>query len=178
MRFNFARGSGSEYGSALSVPSYRAAQPLLLSELRRARRYEYPLSVAILSAQPASRLVQSSNGTSRNGTRPEISPATYGLLGGFLRNTLRESDILAGLPESLAYASFLPGVGREGAEMAVDRFREGFLDCGQHFLRAGVATFPDDGLTIEDLVQCAIEAWRSELPSGAALSLTTRVSNG
>jgi hypothetical protein len=141
---------------AFPVPAYREVQPLLVIELRRARRYDRALSVALLSLEAPAR--------ARGGAAPPaplagLAPAVYGLLGSYLRNALRETDILTAAPESLAFAVFLPETDRGGAERALERFRAGFLVAAGYPLRGGVAAFPGDGLTIEDVLDRACEAW-------------------
>lgn len=151
----------------LDVPAYREAQPQLVLELRRARRYEHPLAVAVLSLEGCP-----PNGRSRAHARTltDAMPALYGLLGSFLRNSVRETDILTAAPEALAFATFLPNTDGDGAARAIQRFGAGFLDCAGHGLRGGVSAFPGDGLTIEDLLDRACDAWRGEaVPAAAAL---------
>jgi len=160
MRFSPVSTSRNGYADAFSVPTYREVQAQLVVELRRARRYEYPLGVAAISLlTPARARGERANG-SAPGSQHEVTPAVYGLLGAYLRNMLRETDILTGVPESLAFATFLPGVDRQGAGKALDRFRDGFRECAGFDLRGGVAAFPDDGLTIEDVLDRACDAWR------------------
>lgn len=151
MRLSFLSTSHGGPGDAHHVPTYREMQAPLVAELRRARRYEYPLSVVTLGPFP---MHGGAGGDAPHG------PALYGLLGDYLRNTLRESDVLAGLPEHLGYALVLPGVPGEGAGLALHRVQAGFVDCAGVELRGGVAVFPADGLTLDDLLDCACAAWR------------------
>jgi hypothetical protein len=178
MRFSPVSTSRSSYGEAFNVPTYREVQAQLVVELRRARRYEYPLGVAALSLQPPLRARGERASGSAPGSLHEVTPAVYGLLGAYLRNLLRETDILTGVPESLAYATFLPGVDREGAGKALERFRDGFRECSGFDLRGGVAAFPDDGLTIEDVLDRACDAWRQARRRDSADLPEARYSRG
>jgi hypothetical protein len=177
MRFSLLSASRSRYSDAFQVPTYRELQPQLVVELRRARRYEHPLGVVILGLHAPTRDPARSNGHAP-GSRMETSPAAYGLLGAYLRNTLRETDILTGVPESLAFAAFLPGIDRQGAEQALCRLREGFQGCAGFDLSGGGAAFPADGLTIEDVIESACAAWRDATQRDLAPLLETGYTHG
>jgi hypothetical protein len=172
----------SRYGDAFTVPTYRTMQPQLVLELRRARRYEHPMGVVMLSLPIADRTRTEPAAGAATSSPVDTALAVYGLLGAFLRNTLRETDILTGVPESLAFATFLPGVDRQGAGRALDRFHAAFLDFTGYDLRAGAAAFPDDGLTIEDVLDRACEHWRQacrrDLPPVVTPTRTVRYSHG
>jgi hypothetical protein len=178
MRFPPVPTSRNSYGAAFNVPTYRAVQSQLVVELRRARRYEHPLGVEMLSLQIPVAVRGMKEGRVVASSPLEVTPAAYGLLGAYLRNTLRETDILTGMPESLAFATFLPGVERQGAEQALERFHNGFLACAGFDVRGGVAAFPLDGLTIEDVLERASDAWRTACRQEIAASATTRYSHG
>lgn len=176
MRFPPGAGSRDDYHMAFNVPTYRVAHPQIVFELRRARRYEHPLAVVLLTL----RALPKPGAAAAKSPPPaaEVTPAIYGLLGAYLRNSLRETDILTGVPESLAFATILPCVSRTGAEQAVERFREGFRECAGFDLRAGVAAFPDDGLTIEDVLERAWASWRQAVVPDHALTSEPRYSHG
>lgn len=148
-------------GHAFSVPTYREVQPALILELRRARRYEQPLGLVLvgLRAPDPERRTRTAGGVQP--VDGSVTPTVYGLLGSFLRNALRESDILCALPEALAFATILPGTDRGGAEQALERFGEGFRECAGFPLQGGVAAFPRDGITLEDVMDQAGQSWRS-----------------
>jgi len=178
MRFSPLPPSLANIGEAFNVPTYREVQSRLVLELRRARRYEYPLGVVTLGLRvPARARGDKSNGSVSKSV-VEITPAVYGLLGAYLRNTLRETDILTALPEALAFATFLPGVDRKGAEQALLRFGGGFLDCAGFDLQGGVAAFPGDGLTIEDVLENSCVAWRQAHRPNISLSPEPKYSHG
>lgn len=170
MRFSPLSPSLANLGETFNVPTYRELQSRLVLELRRARRYEYPLGVVTLGLRSPARIrVEKSNGSAPK-SLVEITPSVYGMLGAYLRNTLRETDILSALPEVLAFATFLPGVDRKGAEQALLRFGAGFLGCAGFDLHGGAAAFPLDGLTIEDVLGHACEAWRQAHRPNISLS--------
>lgn len=180
MLFSLGLTSRSRHGDAFRVPTYREVLPQLVVELRRARRYEQPLAVVILGLHTSTR--PPSRKANRNGRAPdaggELVLAAYGLLGAYLRNSLRETDILTGVPESLAFAAFLPGVERLGAEQAIGRLREGFPGAAGFDVTGGGAAFPTDGLTIEDVLESASAAWREATQRSIAPLLNARGSHG
>jgi hypothetical protein len=152
--------------SVFDVPTYRQVLPQLTVELQRARRYEHPLALLVMSPHdPAS-----TRGPVPVTSRPvaDTTPAIFFLLGSFLRNSLRETDIVAAAPETLSYAVALAETDRRGAERAVDRLRDGFRECGGAGLRVGVAEFPHDGLAMEDLLDSACSAWHTGAASERA----------
>lgn len=178
LRFSPVRGIGAGFDSSFNAPTYRASQPQLHFELRRARRYEHPFGVVVMSsALPSGPGASSGNGVVRSDPAASRSvPGVYGLLGAFLRNTLRETDILTCMPESLTFAAFLPGVGQVGAEQMLERCRDGFMDCAGFDLRGGVAAFPEDGLTVEDILDLASSAWRQACRADIAGGPIRRIS--
>jgi hypothetical protein len=165
-----SRSSRHEYLlAALEIPVYRQTVPRLEAELRRARRYERPLSMLVLGAEPIRRKVHLSwGGEAAVPVTAEVEPVLFAFLGGFLRSSLRETDLLASVPESLRYVAFLPEVDGDGAEEAAGRLRADFFELASVHLRAGIAEFPRDGFTIADLFQNASgesNAQRREIPS-------------
>jgi hypothetical protein len=155
---------------APDVPAYRQVYPQLVAELRRARRYEHKFAVALVSphalATGSSRAKSGATSflsmalPSMSFASNAVPPTIYFLLGSYLRNTLRESDLLTAAPEAMSYAIFLPETDRVHAEHAIERLRTGFRACAGVALRAGCAEFPHDGLTIEDLLDRARNAWQ------------------
>lgn len=163
---------------APDVRPYRAVYPQLVAELRRARRYEHCFAVVVLSATAPAIGGGSSTPGSAALMPVGFTPTLYFLLGGVLRNTLRETDILTAAPESLAYALFLAETDRERAAQAVRRLRERFRECAGADLRTGCAEFPRDGLTIDDLVDGAWRAWQHASDHDAAPRVAPEASHG
>ena len=154
-----------EPSKALEVPTFRQMLPQLAVELRRARRFERPLAVVVLSPELET-LSERSTTRIKGSARPANWNLTqYLLLGSFLRNATREIDVITAVPESLLYASLLPETTREGAMGAIARLRQGFLECGGVGLRSGIAEFPLDGFTIEDLYDSAFLHWKAARPT-------------
>ncbi len=155
---------------AAGVPVYGEAMPLLAAELHRARRYEHPLSVLVLSPD----IRPSTNGNGRHGSASSASPdATYKaffLLGSLVRDSLRESDIIAFAPDDQLYVAFLSESDDVAARHTARRFRQAYQERTKSTLRVGMAQFPADGFTIDDLVDQARKVWRDRPLSDAPVA--------
>lgn len=145
---------------ALGVPGLNQVVPRLSTELRRARRYERPLSVLVVSAkgtdddQQARSLIPF----------PPATPPTlvaFVLLGSFLLKTLREDDILASAAEGLRYVIVLPEAGEVDAKRALHRLSRDFPNYSSLRLCAGLAVFPRDGATVESLLDHSHRTWQT-----------------
>ena len=159
------------------VPSFRQALPQISAELRRARRFEHPLAVVVIGARDLPGARVAADGGAAVAPAP-LSPADstsrFLLLGSYLRNTIRETDLLTAAPESLAYAVFLIETSRQGAELAIARYRAGFEGCAAAELRVGCAEFPHDGLMAEDLLERASRAWDQDVSRPAEVVRRSR----
>jgi hypothetical protein len=159
---------------SFDVPTYRQAIPTIAAELRRARRFEHPLTVMVVSPHdPTGAAERAMRGFALR-PRVEATPPLYFLLGSLLGNVLRETDILSAAPEVLSYVVVLAETEQAGADDAARRIREAFRGCAGVELRVGTATFPADGVTLEALFASASEAWESS----AALETPTHVQPG
>ena len=160
MVFSFSQnGRRDNLPPALDIPVYRQILPRAGLELRRARRYERPFSVLVIS--PTGFLPEDKGAEGVMPTRS--APLLYVLLGSFLRNSLRETDLLSSIPESLLYAVFMPEARERQAREAVERLQTGFHRLTGAQLRSGIAEFPRDGLTVEKLFESATLAWGGAL---------------
>lgn len=138
----------------VNVATYREALPRVKSELRRARRYERPCAMLVISAAvtiPSSRDMRSG--------MSEQDYSLFFLLGTYLRNVLRETDLLTMAPEALCYALFLAETDGDGVARATERLDAGFRAYANSACRIGTAVFPRDGVTVEDLVEIASLQW-------------------
>jgi hypothetical protein len=155
---------------AAQVPAYRQVYPQLAAELRRARRYEHKFVLATIGLYPGSvrpAPAPRSPLIAPAGAAPtSVTATTYFLLGSFLHNTLRETDILTSAPEALSYILFLAESDCEHAAQVFERLQAGFRACAAIDLQVGCAEFPRDGLTIEDMLGVAWNGW-SQTPGHA-----------
>lgn len=126
----------------------------LVGEFTRARRYEQVLTIVVVSA-----VQHEGNGELRhaNGDAPD-GPDVLPLLAAVgLREALRESDVLCYRPMEGRFVLGLPQSGGDEARQAMDRVGELFHRRLHIDLMAGAASFPADGLTLEDLENTALE---------------------
>lgn len=134
----------------------------LVGEFTRARRYEQVLTIVVVSAV---QLEESRDGRSAsNGERPgsngdaSAGPDVLPLLAAVgLREALRESDVLCYRPMEGRFVLGLPQSDGDEARQAMDRVGELFHRRLHIDLMAGAASFPADGLTLEDLENTALE---------------------
>ena len=172
-----------------TIPTFQELRPALEGELRRSRRYERVLSILVVL--PAVDQLPSSNGNghhSHNGSGGNgASTATNGasargdheiadaverplfwaqlrflMLGSLLCGTLRESDVVAYAAEVHQFVALLPECDRAAAHRAIDRLHQLYATRMGTGLRVGVATYPVDGLTLDDLVEKARAALTEE----------------
>lgn len=165
--------------AALEIPVYFHTIPRLEAELRRARRYERPLSMIVIGAEGVPRGGRLRASTDAFVPGPaEMGPLLFAFLGAFLRSSLRETDLLAAVPESLLYVGFLPEVDGDGAEEAASRVAAEFAVLTSLKLRTGIAEFPRDGFTVGDLFQSATQdALDRAAPRRSAGTLTQDASH-
>jgi len=162
----FARAA-SQMQRTTDISAFRQSIPALTAEMTRARRYKRPLAVVMLGLENDSlpehvyRLV-GENG-SDNGAGKQIISRTTQLvsfvLGFILRDTLRESDIATYSAADDRYILLLAESTRAQAQETVQRLNRLFHQRVYAYLRAGVAEFPHDGLTLDDLVKGAQQQW-------------------
>jgi hypothetical protein len=111
---------------------------IIHSELRRARRFEVPLSVAMFQWE----------------AEPRVS---IDEIGRRLQADLREFDYVVIDPVARSVSLWLFGTEREGAETKAARVcSDPGLASSLVPATVGFASFPRDGLTYESLVTCAL----------------------
>jgi hypothetical protein len=81
------------------------------------------------------------------------------LLGSVLCGTLRESDIVGYAVEVDEFVALLPECDESAARRAISRLHALYFGRTGSGLRAGLAVFPRDGLTLDDLVIYARQAY-------------------
>lgn len=148
----------------LAIPTFRQAVGSVEVELRRARRYERPVTALVLSAEthalPPRATLSGRGQSATHVSAAESENALFFLLGALLQDTVREFDIVSYAAEYHVYALFLPEADHAQAYIAALRISDSFHQRTGAHLKAGAATFPGDGLTVRDLLARAHEAWR------------------
>lgn len=136
----------------------------LEAELCRARRYEHNLAIVVLAARPLTQ-------ASRPGEPPRASqsklPQMVALLAAVaLREVLRRSDVVCYQPAENRFVLALTESDEDDARAAVGRIRTHFRSRMRLRLRAGIARFPVDAYTLDELIgTAASRAARSGEPS-------------
>lgn len=155
------------------VPGFRQALPRLAAEFGRARRYQHALTIALFGTDgfapaggvdPLATAGNGANGASAASAQiapPGLLPA---VLASVLRESTREEDVVTYAASLGRCIVAMPETDGAQAQQAVSRLRElGIrrLLCPVH---ASLAAFPQDGLTLEELIrQAEQEAVRSPL---------------
>ena len=140
---------------ATGIPPYRRSFPQLAQELDRARRCHNPLTAIVLSLQSDSVLEQK---------RVLVLHLAVRLVGTILRDAFRASDIVTYDSVNDQYVILLTESTKAQALQAVQRLKERLFRRTAVHLKAGMAEFPADGLTIEDLVNTAQGDCKYRLP--------------
>ncbi|MFQ5627682.1 MAG: diguanylate cyclase domain-containing protein [bacterium] len=141
-----------------SIPSYQSTLPYMTFELTRARRYNHTLSVLILgieSGQKEELLKKNKNLANQWGNEQLAAKFLFSLIGTILRESLRDSDILSFELVNDRFVILLTDTDEKKARNAVVRLNNLVNEQIQTQLKAGVAEFPSNGLTIEDLIKYA-----------------------
>lgn len=174
------------------VPGFRQALPQLTAELGRARRYQHALSVALFetdgfplssseAADPVAAPGRGANGASAPHP-PMPASAGHGLLPAVLASILRESTREA---DVVTYAAALgrcivamPETDGVHARRAVERLAALTARRLLCPVRVSVAAFPQDGLTLEELIRQAEEEGRHPCAASSRSDLAARSALG
>jgi GGDEF domain-containing protein len=139
---------GLGLGSGGPLPTFHELRPQFERELRRARRYERPLSILVFAL---------------NAVEPiHVAQLRVLHLGALLRDTMRESDLVAFAAESQEFVAVLPETDQVAAEKSARRIHRILLNRMPNALRVAVAAYPQSGFTLEDLVERARAAVRDK----------------
>jgi hypothetical protein len=148
------------------VPSLREALPWLSSELDRARRHSRPLTIVVFGLDPfvadvgRIRLASESSGQ----TETALFPLLSALLAPSLRDALRQTDIVTYTTRDAQSLVVLPETTADAARQTIGRLLQTASIQVLCPLRVGLAAFPDDGWTLEDVILHAEEEWARSGP--------------
>ena len=147
------------------VPTLREALPRLSSELDRARRHSRPLSVVVFGLDPvATDMGRARFMSESDGPQTGLFPLLSALLAPSLREALRQADIVSYTTREAQSLVALPETTAEGARRTVSRLLQTPAIQVLCPLRIGLASFPDDGWTLEDVIVRAEEEWARSGP--------------
>jgi len=134
---------------------YRSSLPQLASELARARRYQYPLTIVILRLDEDQLLEKGRGMFSMKKTEPGLVNLLNAFVGSLLRASLRDIDVVSFDVAKNQYILLLPETTMAKAERPVLRLNGMCMKQTGVSMMVGIAEFPEDGLIIEDLVSSA-----------------------
>ncbi len=138
-----------------AIPRYRRSLHRMTAELERARRYGNSLTIVVLAVDQE-QLKQKKRNLLQVTENTEIaSYFFFSLISALLRDNLRACDLLTYDVTNDYYVILMPETSSALAEQGIVRLNELISARIKLTLRAGIAEFPADGLTIEDLVSHA-----------------------
>jgi hypothetical protein len=125
----------------------------ILTEMARSRRHERPLSVTVLAPDPATFDVAVEH-SSEEVQRTIRARYVRGKLGRLIAGQLRRSDVLFEDARTGRYLVLSPETGDDGAALLVERVQRAAGSAGLK-LESGSASFPDQAVSFEQLVDVA-----------------------
>lgn len=144
------------------VPAFRQALPRLAAEFDRARRYQHALTIALFGEEGV--LASGASTAGHNGGNGAwatqahtLPPDGHGLfpavLASVLREGTREADIVTYSAALGRCIVAMPETDSAQAHKAVNRLRELGARRLMFPVRASIATFPENGWTLEELIR-------------------------
>ncbi len=149
---------------ALPLDGHQAANEIL-GEMARSRRHSRPLSVTVLAPDPVTMEV-AIDGAAEEVQRAVRARFVHGKIARKIADQLRRSDLLFEDPATGHFVVLSPETGADGTSLLVERIRSAAAADNLRFT-AGHATFPDNALTFEQLVEKAQERMESAPESHA-----------
>jgi hypothetical protein len=171
------RGGGADEGVAQAtgfapreapIPEFREMLSHLRGEMDRARRYKRPLSVLVVTPHPVGddgAWPDPIGDADARSTGKRVLPDTRLphlaslLAGSILAGAVRQADSATYQTANDRFVVFLAEADREVARGAVRRIQQMMRERARLGMRVGIATFPEDGLTLSDLLGQAAEQW-------------------
>jgi hypothetical protein len=150
------------------IPEFREMLYHLRGEMDRARRYQRPLSVLVVTPHPVDDEgewpvpIEDTDARS-NGKKvlleTRLPQLASFLVGSILAGAVRQGDSVAYRTANDRFVVFLAEADREVARGAVRRIQGMMRERARLGMRVGIATFPEDGLTLSDLLGQAADQW-------------------
>jgi len=154
-KVNYAVTKGLYGNWHTAIPRYRRSLHRMTGELERARRYGNSLTIAVLAVDQEQLKQKKRNLLAVTENTEIASYFFFSLISSLLRDNLRNCDMLTYDVTNDYYVILMPETSAALAEQAVIRLNEMIANRIKIGLRFGVAEFPANGLTIEDLVNHA-----------------------
>lgn len=140
-------------GTGLS--SFRDSLPQIIKEFARARRLDRPLSVIVILLDD---LIPEGGGSTNPKELKHLMQWEMLLYGNITRNALRDMDIESHDIVNRRVIIVLPESTNRQANELAKRLKALIGATIPEELRIGLATFPTDGLVIEDLIDHAVKS--------------------
>ena len=137
-----------------SLLTYEDAQEHLRAEMRRARRYQRPFSVAMIKLDPTT-FAAALHQAVRDVQAAMIGRYVQARVGRFLARRIRDSDVVAHHAESGRFLLLAPETAGEQAVMMLNRLSREVEDQMGIQLHYGIADFPRGALTSDELIRRA-----------------------
>ncbi len=126
------------YDQETKLMRWPYARQSFLNELKRSRRYDYSVSLVFLDVQEKDLLEAN-----------EIESLNQNLAEGIIKVSRNDIDV----PFMMDYAGiYLPNTNEKGAQVFAWRLVNAFLNDYQLQVSIGIASFPTDGVTVEELI--------------------------
>lgn len=142
---------------AASIPFFSQNLPELAKEVARSRRFARDFSVIVV--EPAHQQLQRypSNGVSSHySTRKPLTAVEFLLCGPAIRDEMRATDLVSFDANNNRFIIMLPETEKSNANHTIQRIRKSLGSSLSTQLAIGTATFPSDGLIVEELINQAI----------------------
>lgn len=156
-----ATGANRRAGAIADPPEHLGA------ELDRARRYRRDLSIVVLGTAPLESEAGEAGDATKGGRTVETRlPHVVSLLAAAaLRDVLRRSDVVCYRPTENHFVLALAESDADDARRALQRVRSVLEERFRLEARAGLARFPDEALTLDELVAKAAARAAGSVPA-------------
>ena len=167
---------------ASGIPTYSRLRHQLILELDSSRRYQRPLSIAVLrlfsdeSGAAGGTAKSNGNGNHRGMSGLPLGQAlqlVFPLVGSVLQESMRSSDKVSYDPTRTEFVVVFTQTKKLQAEQAIRRLKISLSTQSHIGLKTGLAEFPTDGFILTDLVafarrEAGLQAGPGGQPSEAA----------
>ncbi|HNE66790.1 MAG TPA: hypothetical protein PLE39_00295 [Anaerolineales bacterium] len=141
-------------------------------EFSRSRRYHRPLSLLVLHAFPQDEAVVREMLMSLQ--RDVLTRLSNARVGQAIGESIRQTDLLV-RDQVGRYIVLCPETDLESVYLLADRLSKIVVERTGLHVNCGVASFPDEALTFEDLLHLARDRSKQPLPSKAAIEMKEQV---
>jgi hypothetical protein len=151
----------------MAIPIQGRSVSYISEELERARRYQRTLTVAVARVQNGTARTGKSNGNGKgNGAYGSIlfssALVTYSVLACIVRRMLRANDAISYDLTINGCVLLLVEIDRAGAIQCLGRIQKLIHDRAALELSIGIAEYPADGYTLEELIKTAENSCSSQ----------------